>query len=301
MVTVPEFSGYAHELKSARGVLPHQMIPCASLLEGSALPQEIQKVKNVIYLFFDRQEDKYYVGKTSGPLARRLGKHKADVRVAKDRFHQALQDRPSDFYFGLLAGAQSSRGLSTMERAKIAEYDSCANGYNGNKGGGGGISKEGFFTPTKALRTEGFSGLSPLKKITPDRYFPLRIHPKNKKIQFNITPNSGKATDLVYVLKNEATGERYVGGTGNSLKKRASQHLCLARSATLKKTNRVYEDMQKWPHKFRIGILHECQDPRSGPGMEMAFIEAKQSILQGYNKTRGGNGSFRERLDEVAD
>lgn len=291
-------SGFSHTLTSAKGPLPAQMIPCDS--KGQVhLPSEIKKVKNVIYGFFDSKEDKFYIGKTAADLQKRISQHNRSTAQGADAFHSEIQNRPYDFYFGVFDRAVNPSDLSNKEIANIVEYDSVDNGYNGNKGGGGGVSKDGCLSPVSAQRSEGLEGKD-LSQITPLRYYPLRTNKKGNP-EFLLTPTGKEATDVVYVIKGK-DNQRYIGETGNTLARRASQHLHLAKKPKAKTSNDIYKKMREDPDSFSIGILHKCKKPRNAPGMERALIRAKRSLVKygGYNKNPGGNGSFSQRIHEAS-
>lgn len=295
---IPSISGFSHTLASFRGPLPDQMIPCNP--EGKVdLPSEIKKIKNVVYGFFDNKEDKFYIGKTATTLSRRISQHNRSTVKGVDAFHLEIKKRPQDFYFGLFDHAINGSNLSKKEMEKIAEYDSVQCGYNGNKGGGGGVSKDGCLSPVSAQRSEGLEGTD-LTQITPVKYFPLKVDTKKQTVAFLLTPRSKKARDVVYVIKGK-DGKRYIGETGNTLARRSSQHLHFVRNPDAKRSNEIYDHMQLHPENFSMGVLHECKHPRNAAGMERALIRAKRSLVQngGFNKNPGGNGSFSQRIHET--
>ena len=294
-------SGISPCLTSAKGPLPDRMIPCTP--SGTVdLPKEIRKVQGAIYGFFDKENDRFYVGKTDTTVAARINKHNQSTRKGSDDFHREMRNRPDDFYFCLFHTALNRDELLLKEIETIAAYEASIDGYNGNNGGGGGVSKRGCLTPVRARRSEGLEG-EDLTQITPDRYFPLKVDAKKRKAQFQLTPKTAKKKDVIYVIKDNTTDRRYIGETGNTLSRRASQHLYFVRHSEAHSSNQVYEEMREHPDDFSIGILHECKDPTNAAGMETAFIEAKDSLVSGsgFNKTKGGNGSFSRRIFEAID
>ena len=293
---IPLNSNFSSGLVSQKGPLPKKMIRCSP--SGKLdLPEQMKKIQNAIYGFFDSQQDKFYVGKTSTSLRERVSHHNQSTANSSDFFHSEMSKRGSDFYFCIFHSKLAISKLNKKEIETIEKYQAFECGYNGNRGGGGGVSAQDCLTPVRAQRSAGLEGKD-LSLITPERYFPFtfRYEKGRKRIYCLLTPKTKKKRGI-YVIKTitrQGIVKRYIGTTACSLAHRIAQHRYLASHALeIKISNRIYTEMLRSPERFKVGILHECTGIL-GPGLEKAFIRAKKTLEKegrGFNKTVGGNGS----------
>lgn len=243
------------------------------------LSPDAKKKDNVIYQFLDEATGKSLVGRTT-QFSRRIseyeGRVKREIESGKpSEFSRAVWERPHDFSVRILEQAQTAGKLNALEKKHIQNLNCIApHGYNQNAGGGGGkkveISDQAFIPPNQT---------------TPDRRFPL-VKKENGNLAFQISPATQKTGACVYSILNHASGKRYVGETEN-FKRRASEHTSHANHAAPKKarTKRelFYEEMQKTPRAFSIGVVEKEPNGAQRKLKETFVIQANDSKKSGYN------------------
>ena len=227
-----------------------------------------------------------YVGKTNQTFRKRLSQHAScinrhDPATRSSRAYEVLSQSPMKIQFGIL-DSDPTRTLEEQEKLAIAavpeEYR-----LNSNSGGGGGTARTSRNFDENA---------DPEVYETPEKYFPLKMY-EGQPVKFELSPETGKSKDVVYVIKNEETGEKYVGTTLGPLKRRMGEHAresISSRKKTIKGS--LHFEMAKHPEHFVAGILAKnVSDPEERFQLEKEMIVSKDSFLNGYNQNRGGGGS----------
>lgn len=104
----------------------------------------------------------------------------------------------------------------------------------------------------------------------------------------------------IYQITNRINGKIYIGKTINSLEQRWKQHYYEMNSSRIK--NRpLYNAMRKYGFEnFSISVLEETSIEELSI-KEREWIENKQSFIDGYNATLGGDGvSFINREKAIS-
>ena len=97
-------------------------------------------------------------------------------------------------------------------------------------------------------------------------------------------------TGFIYVITNDINGKQYVGKTTDTLQGRFSDH-CKDSVLEHCKGRPLYYAMNKYGKEhFHISQLEEC-DLDILPQREQYWIEKLNTYNNGYNATRGGEGS----------
>lgn len=102
----------------------------------------------------------------------------------------------------------------------------------------------------------------------------------------------------IYLIKNEITGEKYVGNTSFDINKRWSEH---CHDATRKRCSHrpLYAAINKYgKNNFTIEVLEECERAISNE-REKFWIETLGTFKNGYNCTYGGKGKAFVDYDEL--
>lgn len=102
----------------------------------------------------------------------------------------------------------------------------------------------------------------------------------------------------IYCITNNVNGKKYVGKTTSSIKRRFKEHLCDCENR--KRENRpLYSAMRKYgKENFTIEMLEECER-ESLSNREIFWIDKLNTYKEGYNATRGGEGSIKIDENEV--
>ena len=98
---------------------------------------------------------------------------------------------------------------------------------------------------------------------------------------------------IVYLVENIINQKKYVGLTTQSLGYRWQQHIY---EAFRKNNNRYfYRAIRKYgKDSFRCSVLEECKDTQELNDKEIYWINKLDSLKDGYNLTKGGEGGYKE-------
>lgn len=227
-----------------------------------------------------------YVGKTDQTFRKRLSQHASSINrhdpaTRASRAYEVLSQSPMKIQFAIL-DSDPTLSLEDQEKLAIAavpeEYR-----LNSNRGGGGGTARKSRNFDENA---------DPEVYETPEKYFPLKRY-DGQPVKFELSPKTAQSRDVVYVIKNEQTGEKYVGTTVGPLKRRMGEHARDAKSSRKKRIKgSLHFAMAKHPEHFVAGILAKnVSDPEERFQLEKEMIESKDSYYKGYNQNKGGGGS----------
>ncbi|HEY5259738.1 MAG TPA: GIY-YIG nuclease family protein, partial [Rhabdochlamydiaceae bacterium] len=96
----------------------------------------VAKTKNVIYVIFDQQTGRRYVGKTEQALRQRFNGHHFNIAHPKTEdgaaeLYQAIRERPEDFFAGILYQPLGEEDdLEVLEAYLIEQKGAYEEGYN---------------------------------------------------------------------------------------------------------------------------------------------------------------------------
>lgn len=107
------------------------------------LTPTIKRVRNCIYVFKNIRTDERLIGRTGMLLKDRVSAYKYAMNMNQtdqktSSFIKSIRENPEDFTFGILAISNTPSNLDDLEREYIEGKGSQENGYNCNRGGGGG-------------------------------------------------------------------------------------------------------------------------------------------------------------------
>lgn len=104
----------------------------------------------------------------------------------------------------------------------------------------------------------------------------------------------------IYVITNTINNKQYVGKTNFNVEKRFKEHL--QDSFKNRSENRpLYKAIQKYgKESFSIEILEECSVEESYE-REIFWIKEKNTYLNGYNATIGGDGKTLYNYSQIAE
>lgn len=93
---------------------------------------------------------------------------------------------------------------------------------------------------------------------------------------------------FIYKITNKINGKLYIGKTEETVEKRFKQHLSECNKDRCK--NRpLYRAIRKYgKENFEVSLIEETDDPCN---REVFWIEFYESFGNGYNATKGGDGS----------
>lgn len=102
----------------------------------------------------------------------------------------------------------------------------------------------------------------------------------------------------VYIIKNDINSKVYIGKTNFSLEKRFQEHVQDSKKERCEKRP-LYDAINKYgENHFWIEKLEECK-PEEASKKEIYYIQYYNSYKNGYNATKGGDGSFRIDYEKV--
>jgi hypothetical protein len=253
------------------------------------------KKRSTIYSIWDAETGATYIGKTDQEFRKRLSQHRyhtnhPEAPGSDTDLYRALRENPKNFRFGVLKQAEPSLGadkLSQLERHHISLIPEDKK-LNSNSGGGGGTS-------VKVVASASKENLLPEEVFaTPPKYYRAKKY-KGDAIKFDLPKEVAVSKGSVYVIKEESTGKRYIGYTGQEIGKRCSQHIHQAKrfkqTKESKDSKTLHEAIQKNPEDFGIGLLARNVELKKLPELEAKYIKMKDSITNGFNKNHGGGGS----------
>ena len=256
----------------------------------------VKKVSRVIYMFRRKSDGKVLIGKTEGPVAKRASSYMSSVNhPEKDRgklpLPAAVRKNPDDFEFGILCKDTDGIDLEVLEREYIEAKNALVHGFNQRRGGGGShaASPATPITPERIKRV--CTGIIKDFISPPDKKEVIKK--ANGKFQVKFSPNSKKSKKVIYVFKNTATGERYVGRTMRELNKRISEHLHYASRAEKDAGKAPLQEAIREDHSvISTGILYHVPEDQEDmiDDIEKAFIKHYNSVDKGYNRNEGGGG-----------
>jgi GIY-YIG catalytic domain len=248
-------------------------------------PSVRKKTRGTIYLITHIDKDEQYVGKTTAAPASRMYSHVFNANhpeklAGRRRLSVALRRSPKKFRYRVLKTNISGSKLSKYERMYIKKI---APSLNMAGGGGGGVSASSCSTPPPSSpKVQMFA--------TPEKTYPVRI--RRGLVKVILTPNGGSKNNVIYVFKNEITGKRLVGRTGQRLRRRVYQYHWSINSEKSDQRHRPFvKDIRQFPGDFSFGILAESNTPSNLDDLEEKCIERKDSQKNGYNANKGGGGS----------
>jgi hypothetical protein len=261
--------------------------------EGAKKRRLVYKIKNL-----ENDENgnpcKTYTGKTARKLAERVYGHHYCLNnpqrdAGKKELYEDIRNNPEAFVIGIQIEAQPHESLEELEKACVIANDSFVNGYNNDRGGGGGTA----ITPTKTPPST--PKLTKKEAKTPTKGYPLDYDERGK-IEVLLSPKVKSQRGVVYGFKNLETEEWLIGETGQKIGKRLPGYIH-AFNHPKKDVGKLPlpVEVRKAPEKFMFYVLcHEDDDGRLKK-LEKAWIVAKNSFENGYNQNRGGGGSSSSR------
>ncbi len=110
-------------------------------LDGESLKFEFspaaKKAKNLVYVIYDKETGKRYVGKTKQELIKRFNSHHSLIAKENADFelYQEMQRRPQDFFAGILYQPPGEKDdLEVLEAYLIEKKSAYEEGYNRTRG-----------------------------------------------------------------------------------------------------------------------------------------------------------------------
>lgn len=255
------------------------------------LTPKTSQTKHLIYIFRNKMEEIYLIGKTDQFLANRFSGYLKDIRHpgsegGQREFPLDVRQAPADFEAAILYEASPGQDLGYIETLLITLFRIAGlQLYNQNQGGGGGSTRE----PDEVPFDE--ENLTPEEKVyeTPVKYFPVQV--KDQKIQIPLSPSTRKLENVVYVFKNVETDQRLVGTTGQKVHKRLSHYIyAFNHQNTVIGKRLLPTAVRARPHHFVFGILKKVEDRKRIFYEEQRYIYLLKQISPLFNQNRGGGG-----------
>ncbi len=290
------------------------------------IPHELQNIRELIYLFKNKEKDRYLIGKTGDTFKNRMSKYVSWFNQSKTKakkpgrlsFIQDIRKHPEDFEVGILhqAQAQDLFNLEELETLFIACKRKVYDLYNDNEGGGGGLAHTAETPTTYAIPKPQTASYTPVKyypyKKDEDGNTRLQLTPGVKSRIKELRKNMEDTQEFVYVIKKIDTEERYIGVSGDP-EKRGQQHAYASEYFDPEHPKYdpdhggglLHPAIAENPELFGWGLL-PIQSVESIPEdqrknyvllnsiaeVEKFSIQFKQSLFSqhGFNCTRGGEG-----------
>jgi len=282
---VPSPSKY-YPFKRVGGRIRAQMTPSA------------RKKRRVTYKIKRTDTGESYSGKTAQLFPDRVYGHHYGInhpeRDAGDKeLYRDIRENPELFVIGIqMEQEDAGISLELLEKICIAANDSFEEGYNQDRGGGGGTAAvTPPSSPTKAPPSTPPRTpiLTKEQARTPQKGYDVDWD-VDERIRVFISPKAKKTRSVIYGFKNTETEEWLIGETEQKVGDRVSgYHYAF---------NNPKRDVGKLPlpvavrlapEDFKFYILQESpDDPKA---WEKAWIKAKDAFESGYNQNRGGGGS----------
>ncbi len=260
------------------------------------LTPSVKKLERVIYMFRNKTTGEVLIGKTETEVTKRVSGYVSafnNPKSAKGKLPlpNDVRKNPDNFEFGVLGQVPDDLDIDKLESHYIELKKEIGGCYNQRKGGGGGHAR-------KALKTK--ASIKKTKKVTQEIFTNFISPQKNPVVkskkgpQVLLSPESKKTAKVIYVFKNNVTGQRYIGKTMRELRKRISEHMHFARHTDKENSQKeLYKDLRKNPADFSVGILYKA--PKKSKDIDLdtiekAFITHYDSVNTGYNQNGGGGG-----------
>lgn len=238
------------------------------------------------------------IGKTEQGFIKRMRQHISCANAAdKDRgqglLYQAMREEGSQFVMGVVTTVESKdedddkEGLGDLEDDVIADHQSLEHGFNQVGGGGGGtIAVDDEKVKLPKLGSDSFR--TPTKPGYPIRRRWRKTKGKNKtRLFIDVTPNGKKRTFVVYGFRRD-DGKWLIGETEQTFMQRMyGYHYDFNHPERDTGQRPLPIDVREDPTRWKVHILYQ------GPAvkrMEALWIEAKNSIEEGFNQVGGGGG-----------
>lgn len=251
--------------------------------------------KALIYKIKHKETKLAKVGLTYQGIEKRTQQHLSCARhPEKDRgqseLYEAMRRSPTKFQVGVVAtldemdvdgdSCDEYEKLGKLETAVILDHGTLDRGFNKVKGGAGGtISEEpdtGTFFPPESY-------------LTPEKSYKIKQRKigRGRRLFVDSSPRGAKKTHIVYGFRRD-DGKWLIGETTQSFRKRmyGYHHAFNHPEKDVGKMplpTAVREDPSRWS----VHILYEGPHIKQ---MERLWIEAKNSIENGFNQVKGGGG-----------
>lgn len=258
----------------------------------AVIPSDIGVRTRVIYaIYMDGSDRPLNVGKTGSSLRGRISHYMSQVNrhidgkaVGKKRAEliKTIAENIGKCYFKIVAVATEDESLSSLEVKMVTELNPT---YNHNGGGGGGSS---CLSP--AFKARPLAPHHCNSPITPVKVYPLIV--KEGKVKVDFTPEGKSRENVIYRIKNEVTGERYIGQTSTTFAKRMSSHTCKANASEQDfQKSELHQAIAENAEDFTVGIVRQCRPDENLDRLESEIIDHAKEIGPVLNKRRGGGGS----------
>lgn len=132
---------------------------------------------------------------------------------------------------------------------------------------------------------------------TPQKYYPLGVDVKSKKISVFLSPKAKKQEDAIYKFRQKSTGKCYIG-IASKVSERVSGHLYNFRHPRKEGgQSALAQAVRKNPKDFEFGILvtKDKVENLEVEEMEAIYIEYHKAKGPLFNKRKGGGGGARKK------
>jgi hypothetical protein len=276
------------------------------------LPSHLKNETDRVYAIWMKDKDNIdacgaYAGSTTDTLGSRLSKHASKVNGQEDTalVYEELRVDPRRIRFGVVNTELTEfQGLDIgdQEKKAVAKIPK-GQRLNSNEGGTGGLSLRA--AQEAAIKEYGEPPAKlPSLLSTPQKRYPLSAD-EHGSISVAFTPNGKSQEGVIYSIKDEREGMHYGGFTTRTLGERATEHVGkanrFAKPPTSQEKPNLYEEMQKRPEDFSVGIYASgIKYPTHFVELEKQLIEKKDACDHGYNQNRGGGGCFKRFKKKVS-
>lgn len=304
----------------------------------AVLPSSVKKVKNLIYIFRNREKKRYLIGKTGGLLSKRIAGYIAKfnapesekkVKAAMSKaFLIDVKQHPEHFDIGILYVLKPGEDLDFFETRFVKYKRTLHELYNVREGGGGGMVHSEEAPTTYAIIKPKVS------PFTPQKYYPFRkdkrgcIRPQfspgfHKKVK-ELRADSKDLQGFLYVIKNLEEEMSYFGVTTlEDPSIRLKQHAYQAEYCDpqhekydpSRKSGHLHPAMAANPQQFGCALMPVESPENINPNdidryvllqgideVEKHAIKLKKSLVtqHGYNGNGGGGGPIARRVTKLA-